>query len=225
MFTSLNTSLPDYVSIERRKLKWARVEVAPGGAVRIVVPRLMSQRRILDIYRQREGWIDQKRARFAALANTAPLLNDDQALLWGDIYTCSFEPGVKKAKVDSDNKQIRCPVGLTDNLKFIQWHRQLGSDYLRERHTLIADQQGFAFNRLSIRNQKTRWGSCSSKQNISLNWRLIKAPVWVSDYVITHELVHTRIMNHSHAFWSRVEDHFPRFQEAKSWLSDCGHTL
>lgn len=69
----------------------------------------------------------------------------------------------------------------------------------------LAEKNGFEFNRITIRNQKSRWGSCSSKNNISLNIKLVKLPEELMDYVILHELVHTRIKNHSSDFWQELD--------------------
>jgi predicted metal-dependent hydrolase len=66
----------------------------------------------------------------------------------------------------------------------------------------LAEKHGFSYNRVFIRNQKTRWGSCSSKNNINLNVNLVRLPGELADYVIIHELVHTRIKNHSKRFWA-----------------------
>jgi len=76
---------------------------------------------------------------------------------------------------------------------------------LTSRLQQLAVQHGFAYNRLFIRNQKTRWGSCSSKNNISLNMKLVKLPDELIDYVILHELVHTRRKDHSKAFWAEMD--------------------
>jgi predicted metal-dependent hydrolase len=77
--------------------------------------------------------------------------------------------------------------------------------YLTLRINQLANKYGFEFNRLFIRNQKTRWGSCSSKDNISLNMKLVFLPVELQDYVILHELVHTREKNHGKKFWNELD--------------------
>jgi len=76
---------------------------------------------------------------------------------------------------------------------------------LTERLKQIAEKHGFTYNRVFIRNQKTRWGSCSHKNNISLNVKLIRMPEELMDYVIMHELVHTRIKDHSNDFWNELD--------------------
>ena len=68
----------------------------------------------------------------------------------------------------------------------------------------LSEQHGFSYNKVFVRNQKTRWGSCSSKNNINLNMKLVRLPNEMIDYVLLHELVHTRIKNHSHAFWAEL---------------------
>ena len=77
--------------------------------------------------------------------------------------------------------------------------------YLTARINYLAEKYGFEFNRLFIRNQRTRWGSCSSKDNISLNMKLVFLPVRLQDYVILHELVHTREKNHGKKFWNEMD--------------------
>ncbi|MCH7782371.1 M48 family metallopeptidase [candidate division KSB1 bacterium] len=76
---------------------------------------------------------------------------------------------------------------------------------IKLRISRLAEKNGFDFNRITIRNQKSRWGSCSSKNNINLNIKLVKLPEELMDYVILHELVHTRIKNHSSDFWQELD--------------------
>jgi predicted metal-dependent hydrolase len=72
--------------------------------------------------------------------------------------------------------------------------------------------------RVSVRNQRSRWGSCSKAGTISLNWRLIQTPAFVRDYIIVHELMHLRQMNHSPRFWAEVERVCPEYRKAEKWL-------
>lgn len=79
--------------------------------------------------------------------------------------------------------------------------------------------------KVRIKDQKSRWGSCSSKKNVNLNWRLIMAPETVLDYVIVHELCHLQFLNHSKVFWYLVASFIPDFQTQKSWLKKYGPQL
>lgn len=82
--------------------------------------------------------------------------------------------------------------------------KALAKNQLISRLSQLAQDKGFTFNRVFIRSQKTRWGSCSEKNNINLNIKLVQIPSELSDYVILHELVHTRIKNHSPRFWKEL---------------------
>ncbi len=82
----------------------------------------------------------------------------------------------------------------------------------------LAAQHGLRVSRVSVRNQRSRWGSCSAKGVISLNWRLVQTPEFVRDYIIVHELMHLREMNHSNRFWKLVYEAFPQTQAAEQWL-------
>jgi len=82
----------------------------------------------------------------------------------------------------------------------------------------IAAQHGLRVARVSVRNQKWRWGSCSKDGHICLNWRLVEMPDWVRDYVMIHELMHLKRMDHSPRFWKLVAAACPAYQEARKWL-------
>ena len=84
----------------------------------------------------------------------------------------------------------------------------------------LAAQTGLTVARVSIRNQRWRWGSCSPSGHICLNWRLVTMPDWVRDYVLIHELMHLKRMDHSRTFWKLVGAACPRFREARAWLRD-----
>lgn len=79
--------------------------------------------------------------------------------------------------------------------------------------------------RISIRNQRSRWGACSARGSITLNWRLILVPDFVRDYVMIHELMHRRELNHSKRFWGHVRAACPRYREARQWLLTDGQQL
>ena len=89
----------------------------------------------------------------------------------------------------------------------------------------LADQHGLRVTRVSIRNQRTRWGSCGRDGHVCLNWRLAAMPDWVRDYVIIHELMHLKRMDHSAAYWKLVSAVYPRYREARQWLRAHGPEL
>jgi predicted metal-dependent hydrolase len=76
-----------------------------------------------------------------------------------------------------------------------------------------------------VRDQQSRWGACSPKGTITLNWRLVQVPPFVCDYVLIHELMHRRELNHSRRFWRHVASVCPRYREARRWLLTRGREL
>ena len=97
--------------------------------------------------------------------------------------------------------------------------------YIPERVSYYAKQVGVTYGRITIRKQKTRWGSCSSKGNLNFNYLLMLTPPEVLDYVIVHELCHRKEMNHSKAFWNEIEKIFPNYRESVKWLKEEGKYL
>ena len=87
------------------------------------------------------------------------------------------------------------------------------------------DALGTSYSALTIRNQKTRWGSCSSTGAMSFNWRLLLAPEEILDYVVWHEACHLLVLDHSPSFWALVERHVPHYAEPRRWLRRHGQTL
>ena len=90
---------------------------------------------------------------------------------------------------------------------------------------LIGPEVGVPVARVSVRNQRARWGACSSAGVITLNWRLLQTPPMVSDYVIFHELMHRRQPNHSRRFWKEVASVCPWWREAERWIRQNGRTI
>lgn len=89
----------------------------------------------------------------------------------------------------------------------------------------LAEKHGITVTRVSIRSQRSRWGACSATGSITLNWRLILVPDFVREYVMIHELMHRRELNHSTRFWGHVRRACPRYREARQWLLTEGHHL
>lgn len=94
-----------------------------------------------------------------------------------------------------------------------------------ERVEYFAKVIGVTYGKITIRNQKTRWGSCSSKGNLNFNCLLMLAPSEVLDYVVVHELCHRKQMNHSKAFWLEVEKVLPNYKEVRKWLKEEGSQM
>ena len=102
---------------------------------------------------------------------------------------------------------------------------QQARETIPQRVAFYAQQLGVTYGRVTIRTQRTRWGSCSSKGNLNFNCLLMLAPAEVADYVVVHELCHRKVMNHSRAFWEEVAQTLPDYQTSRKWLRENGAGL
>ena len=103
--------------------------------------------------------------------------------------------------------------------------RERAKSVLAQRTAYFARQVGVTYGRITVRDQKTRWGSCSQTGNLNFNFRLILAPLEVLDYDVVHELCHRRQMNHSTQFWQEVAQVLPDYRKRKAWLTENGWRL
>jgi len=111
------------------------------------------------------------------------------------------------------------------NKLFKNWYIKSANEIITPKAKSIADQIGVKYNSINILDIKYRLGSCTPKDNIHFNWRLIKAPIIVIEYIIVHELTHLLVSNHTQEFWYRVSAQLPNYDKAKLWLKENGHEL
>jgi predicted metal-dependent hydrolase len=125
-------------------------------------------------------------------------------------YGVSFESALKFARSKAGwinkhrVKMLQLELKARELSRSRPIDRTVARKILVERLDYLAGKYGFTYNRVFIRNQKTRWGSCSAKNNINLNVNLVRLPAELIDYTILHELVHTRVKNHSQKFWEQM---------------------
>lgn len=106
-----------------------------------------------------------------------------------------------------------------------KWYRKEAAAIIREKAEDYGKSLGVTFEHIHIKDQKSCWGSCSSKRNLNFNWRLLMAPEPVLDYVVIHELCHLKHMNHSKHFWGQVENICPAYKQYRQWLKENGASL
>lgn len=111
------------------------------------------------------------------------------------------------------------------NKLFKDWYIKSANEIITPKAISIAKNIGVKYNSINILDIKYRWGSCTPKDNIHFNWRLVKAPVTVIEYIIVHELTHLLVSNHTQEFWNRISALLPNFDKAKLWLKENGHEL
>ena len=133
--------------------------------------------------------------------------------------------------LDTYQKQKEKPAIIDKNDKDPQiiylekQYKKAANDYFTKRVEYYIEKTGGTYTHISIRDQKTRWGSCSNSGTLSFNWRLMLAPPRVLDYVVVHELCHLTYMNHSKDFWNKVSQIMPDYKMYRDWLKKNGSTL
>ncbi len=125
------------------------------------------------------------------------------------------------ARIQSHPVPEKKPLSKSERSRYMETAR----DIFTVKTAYYASLMNVTYHRISIREQKTRWGSCSSAGNLNFNWRLIFAPEEVLNYVVVHELAHRLEMNHSKAFYAIVEQVLPDYKKSRKWLRENGSTL
>ncbi len=188
------------------------------GTARVTVPwrgSLAEGRRFAE---RQTAWLGRQLVRLA----NRPVLPTDWRI-GGSIYFRG-EPVLLEADpsgraVRFAGQSVRVAVATGDVRPTIEKNlRKLAARELPPRVLELAALHAVAIRRVSVRNQRSRWGSCSRSGTISLNWRLIQTPDFVRDYIILHELMHVRQMNHSARFWREVAAVCPGYEEAERWI-------
>jgi predicted metal-dependent hydrolase len=188
---------------ESKRARRLRVTVAPRRPVEAVVPRRVSDAE-LDRFLARQGpWIARKLREFTERRPTLGL--DYPGVVW-----IGLEPRVAPAE----------DAGSIERWYREQARRRIGAVAAREAESL-----GVVYGKIGIRDPRTRWGSCSSRRNLSFSWRLVLAPLEVLEYVVVHELCHLRELNHSKRFYRLLDEARPGWREQAAWLREYGHEL
>ncbi len=186
-------------------------EEGNGGCV--TIPRGGSLEEARRFARRNAAWLEERlrRARENGRADFDPAT----VLFRGEIVPLV----VSDTEISFGGHTVRRAAGADDLSACVNaglW--RLARRELPARVGELAARHGLPVKSVSVRNQRSRWGSCSVRRVISLNWRLIQTPGWVSDYIIIHELMHLREMNHSARFWKCVREAFPQTDDAERWL-------
>ncbi len=210
------------------RARYVRLEVRPENGLTVVIPRSYKPDQVPNLLGRKRRWVLSKLAKCGhprpSVAGKA-LGSDDTILYLG------LDARVVLRQSSQNNHSVILEGGRlivdpraarTGGLEWLveQWYRMRAAALIREKADELSTQLEVAYSRLTIRGQRTRWGSCSRQGNLSFNWKLIAAPEPVVDYVVVHELTHLKEMNHSWRFWQLVAKHCPRWREHKKWLGD-----
>lgn len=227
-----NHSLTYHVIYQKNR-KTLQLKMISSTQLEIVAPNKFPISNIEKILHEKSDWIIKKVRHLAtAMSNpTNKSITHGAAVLYlGQTYTLQFietqnhHPTIHlhddKIMINFSSKKSLSPDSL---LK--QWYFDNARTLLFTKTSLWAAKINVQPQRLTIKEQKTRWGSCSSKHNINYNWRIIMAPPEVIDYLVIHELCHLRVPNHSSLFWQEVSKFSPNFKKNREWLKTNGTLL
>jgi predicted metal-dependent hydrolase len=209
--------IPDIGTVmlyKRRGNRSLRLSVTPDGEIRVSMPYWLPYKAGEDFALSKAAWIaDHRRV-------TPPSLQHGQRI--GKAHHLHFNPSVQATRVTTRLKlsqvEITHPVHITSEDTAVQQAartaalralRKEAGQLLPYRLQQIAERDGFTYRSVSIKHLKSRWGSCTSNKDITLNLYLMQLPWHLIDYVIMHELTHTKVMQHGPPFWQELERHAP----------------
>jgi predicted metal-dependent hydrolase len=219
----------EYPEIEFVRMRRARryiLRVRPGGGLRVTIPRGGSRAEATRFVQRQAAWIQRERARAHSAGIPVQWVPGAHVLLRGMQVRVEVSESQGQALVRYGDRSIRVPSARGDLRTHIERDlRALARAELGPRLRDLATRHGLTVSGVSIRNQRSRWGSCSREGRIALNFRLVQMPPHVSDYVLLHELMHLKQQNHSRRFWRLVEETCPDFREAERWLKTQGRAL
>ncbi|TCI24403.1 M48 family peptidase [Exiguobacterium sp. SH5S4] len=210
------------VSIIRHKRRKKAAFYITAEGIELRIPARLSNRVVETILSEHADWIND---RLAALPKTPSLPNDRLR------YRGETVPLVRTNAVDAfdyDGTAFRCPDRWDESrigAAYEAWLRDEALTYVTKRAPYYERLLGVSAAKVRIGHQKTRWGSCSSRGTISINVRLMLAPIEVMDYVIAHEWTHLVHFDHSKSFWSTLSSVYPDVDGVMAWLRQHGHTL
>lgn len=216
--------LPANYTVEHRNVKHVRLRVQEDGSVLMFVPNRFTDEDVHKVIEMKAEWIASKQRFFQQKSKI--LLKRNELLLFGNRYAYYYSSQYKnKVVVNVEGKTIQARRNLLEISTQEKWLKYVAGMYIRPRVYELSQNLLLPFNKLFIRSQKKKWGNCSADKNISINWRIVKAPEFVIDYVIIHELCHTLIMRHTVKFETLLNSHCPEYKQAQAWLEKYGNSL
>lgn len=190
------------------------------GKVSLTVPRYSSLREAQDFLREKEGWIrkhldKRPEIELAGVGTCLPVEGEEREIAAYDGKRVLLHPGALLVP----HGEARAPSRVRAFLK------TMARDRLADASERYAEKMSLTYNRLTIRDTRSRWGSCTTEGNLMYSWRLVMAPPEVLDYVAAHEVSHLAVMDHSPRFWATVERLMPDYKGPRKWLRDNGGAL
>jgi predicted metal-dependent hydrolase len=194
-----------------------------GNGIEARAPRHVAIAEIETFMREKERWI---RRRLAAPRLQPFVWEAGATLPWlGQTVTLAPRVGENSVRLSCGLLEVGLADGASLRERVLAWIREQALALFRERAAALSRVLDLTVSGVGLSNARTRWGSCSARGRIRLNWRLMLLPSHLVDYVVAHELAHRRELNHSARFWNVVATLYPRYREARRELSALSKTL
>ncbi len=212
-----------HYTLERRQRRTVGLKITQEGLV-VHAPKRIAQTILESLIAQKADWILKKLE--ARSANQQPPMqwqHGDQLLLLGNNITLVTKQDIRSRAVEYTPGFLQLAMPNHDEpsaveRKVLQWYKKQALTDFSRRLALFATKLGVPTPELFLSNARSRWGSCNSRKEIRLNWRLLQAPPHIINYVVCHELAHLKEMNHSAKFWAVVASIFPDYKTAEKEL-------
>jgi predicted metal-dependent hydrolase len=209
--------------LERRPRRTVGLKITADGLV-VHAPKRIFEAQLNQILQDKSNWILSKlQARIANHVAKVEWVDGEHLLYLGnDIQLNISQNNSNKALIFNQNTLFIAALQPNNHAvlarKVIQWYKKQATIDFSRRLEILAAKLGVATPPLTLSNAQSRWGSCNSRGQVRLNWRLLQAPPHIINYVICHELAHLKQMNHSAKFWAVVEQLFPHYKLAEKEL-------
>lgn len=197
-----------------------RISINARAEVVVSAPKLIPEFMIRQFVQTQQAWIETN---LAKVKKTHLPIKNDEIYIFGKKYQVVSNHQANKIgivvtgqQLTVNNLSLKSPAKIKQQLE--EFLKKTAHKYIATRSAALAGQMGVAYQKITLREQSSRWGSCSSQGNLNFNWRLVHYPPAVIDYVIIHELAHRVEMNHSPKFWALVRQHDPEYQLHKGQL-------
>ena len=206
--------------MRNRKARRYILRLMPDGIARVTIPRGGTVEYAVEFARKNSRWLERQ------LQRTPPEWKDGTAILFRGVpQQIQIVPGQGGWRITFAGLEFEVASQSEVRPAIEAKLRAAATSELISRTLELAVLNGLRVRSVQVRDQRSRWGSCSLRKTICLNWRLIQTPELVRDYIIIHELMHLKEMNHSARFWAHVAAAYPGYLEAERWLKKNSRLL
>jgi predicted metal-dependent hydrolase len=213
--------------VPNRRARRYVLRLRPDGAARVTIPRGGSATEAIRFAERNGAWLEKQLLRQATQPSIPKAWSPGTEILFrGERVRLELNSNGDTGRTRFGSEIVSLAESCGDLRPAVERYLwRLAAQELPPRVLELAGLHQMPVRRVTVRNQRSRWGSCSRRGTVSLNWRLVQAPAFVRDYIILHELAHLKEMNHSRRFWREVARLCPNFATAEKWLKEHSDLL